>query len=253
MRPRYIVALATLGVFTACNDATAPREPLRAPSDLNASVRTGEKFTKIAITSPNVTATTMYVGAYKQMYATLYYSLGGTLAGVPYAQWSSVDPCIASVTSASPSWGRVKGVKAGKTKIIASAWGKADTITVTVSGTGNTDPNCYTRTWSFNTSDVSFTGTPATSYGVKTGETLKKLVLFAPKYPMKVGGTLKLVSELWYSGGGKLNGVPYVNFSSTNGAVATVDYRSGYVSAKSVGRTKMIVRLGTNMADTVPL
>lgn len=254
MRSRFLLPCALVGgsLLAACSNDVAT-SPTAEAAAVNASVSSGETFSRIGITNPSTTYYSMGVGAVKQMYATLYYSKGGTLAGVPYAAWMAVDPCIAKVTTAYPSWGKVTGVKSGTTLIIATAWGKADTVKVTVSGTGNLDPYCYTRLWTFNTSDVSFTGTPATSYSVKSGETLKKVVLFAPKYPIKVGQTIKLVSELWYSGGGKLNGVPYVNYTSTDGSVATIDYRTGYATGRKIGRTKIIVRMGTNMADTVPL
>ena len=157
------------------------------------------------------------------------------------------------MTTTSPSWGKVTGVKSGTTLLIATAFGKSDTVKVTVTGTGNLDSGCYTRLWTFNTNDVSFTGTPATSYSVRSGETLRKVVLFAPKTPAKVGYTKKLISELWYSSGGKLNGVPYVTFTSTDGSVASIDYRSGIATGRKIGRTKIIVRMGTSMADTVPL
>ena len=253
MRSRFLLPCALVGssLLAACADnTTAPSA--EAPA-VNAAVRSGESFVRVGITNPSTTYYSMGVGAVKQMYATLYYSRGGTLPGVPYTAWMSVDPCIAKVTTSYPSWGKVTGVKSGTTRIISTAFGKADTVKVTVTGTGNLDPYCYTRLWTFNTSDVSFTGTPATSYSVKSGETLRKVVLFAPKYPITVGKTIKLVSELWYSSGGKLNGVPYVTFTSTDGSVASIDYRTGYATGRKIGRTKIIVRMGTNMADTVPL
>ena len=39
---------------------------------------------------------------------------------------------------------------------------------------------------------------------------------------------------------------------STDGSVASIDYRSGLVTTKKAGRTKLILSLG-NMRDTVPL
>lgn len=253
MRSRFLLPSAVLATsfLAACSDDIATTPNGEAPK-VDAAVSTGERYSRIVITTPSTTTYSMTVGGVKQMYSKLIYSSGGYLPGVPYATWTSVDPCIAKVTSASPSWGKVTGIKSGTTKIIASAWGKADTVTVTVTGTGNLNSSCYTQLWSFNTNDVSFTGTPATSYGVKSGETLRKLVLFAPKETWPIGRQRSVIGELWYSGGGKLNAKGYANFMSTDGSVASIDYRSGLVTTKKAGRTKLILSLG-NMRDTVPL
>jgi hypothetical protein len=255
MRSRSLVPamLVLVTAATACGDAATAPNAIGPSATPSASVRTGETFRKIAITSPSVSALSLTTGTIKQMAGTLYYSLGGTLPSSPYAAWSSSDPCVATVTSAYPSWGKVTAVAPGTARIIASVWGKADTVTVTVTGTGTPSQACYDKLWYFNTSDVSFTGTPSTSYHVSAGETLKKVVLFAPKDTLTVSELRTLSSELWYSAGGKLNGVPYVNFTSTDAGVATVDFQKGVVTARAPGRTKLIVRLGTNMADTVPV
>jgi len=255
MRSRFLLPCALLGssLLAACSDDTATTPNGEAPPVANA-LTTGEKFSYIKITSPTTTTYSLGVGGIKQMYAKLYFSLGGVLSSTPYATWYSVDPCIAKVTSASPSWGKVTGVKYGTTKVIVTYGGKADTVKVSVTGTGNLDSGCYTRLWTFNTSDVSFTGTPATSYYVKSGEVLKKLVLFAPKdyTSWYVGKQKYVIGELWYNYGGKLNGRPYVSFMSTDGSVASIDPKTGYVIARKVGRTKLIMSLG-NKADTIPL
>lgn len=102
---------------------------------------------------------------------------------------------------------------------------------------------------------MSFTGTPATSYGVSAGEKLIRVVLFAgpkPDWTIDRGSTVTLRSEMWYDKGGKLNGRGYVTFSVTEGAVASVT-NTGVVTGLASGRTKVIARLGASMADTVPL
>jgi hypothetical protein len=218
----------------------------------NAAVKTGEAFEFIKI--DNSSSLSLAVGGTAKMAGTLHYSLGGTLPSSPYASWTSTDNCVATVSSAYPSWGTVKGVKSGTAKIIASAWGKADTVTVTVTGTGNLDAKCAENEWSWNYRDVSFTGSPAKSYGVKAGEKLKQVVLFAgpsPDYTIAPGASVTLRSELWYNKGGKLNGRKYVSFSTTDGSVATVSNR-GVVHGIAPGRVKVIARLG-EFADTVPL
>ena len=254
MRKRHLAPLALLtGVLlSACaDDVTAPTPAATEPT-ASADAYISGSFTKIAITTPTTTYYSLGVGGVKQMYGRLYYSNGGYISSSPYASWSSVDPCIAKVTSAYPSWGKVTGIKSGTVYIIASAWGKADSVKVTVTGTGNLDSGCYTRWWTWNYNDPSFTASPATSYSVKSGETLRKLVTFAPKSSIKVGYTYNLITEMWYSGGGKLNGEPYVTYSTQNGAVATIDAKTGVVKGRAVGKTKAFAKLGS-MADTVPI
>jgi hypothetical protein len=77
-------------------------------------------------------------------------------------------------------------------------------------------------------------------------------VLLAPKSPIAVGGKVTLRSELWYSKGGKLNGVNYVTFSTSDGSIATINSK-GVAVGRKAGRVKVIARLGTTFADTVPL
>jgi len=252
MHKGILASVVVLGsvLTVACGDTPTSVQPLEvsAPSF---GVRSGETFSYIKLTDPTATLISMGVGASRQMAATLYYSAGGWLPSAPYASWMSMDNCVATVTNASPSWGLVKGIKAGTAKIIVSAWGKADTVTVEVTGTGDLDPGCADRQWQWDYTDVSFTGTPATSYYVASGEVLKKVVLFAPKDTLAVGYKKTLRAEMWYSKGGKLNGKGYVSFSTTDGAIATIS-SGGVVLGKAPGRVKVIARLGS-YADTVPL
>ena len=259
MTLRKLAPIVIVGgaLLTACSDvSTAPMaEETVEPGAVNAAIRSGETYKYIAIKDPSTTTYSMAVGASKQMLATLYYSLGGTLSSNPYATWYSVDPCVATVTTASPSWGMVKGVKAGTTMIIATAWGKSDTVTVSVTGTGNLDLTCETRLWTFNWSDVSFTGTPQGTYTKMptTGATISKVVTFGWKDTLTVGQTRDLKGELWYTDGTKLNAESYgARYISTNGTVATVSSISGLVTAVAKGRTKIIQTLGSK-ADTVPV
>jgi hypothetical protein len=255
MRKHTLASVALLGtlVVTACTEA--PLEPsILEEAGPNLSVTTGETFSYIKITSPSSSTTSLTVGGSTQMAGTLFYSKGGTLPAVPYAQWRSTDPCVATVTNASPSWGLVKGMKSGTTRIIAEAWGKADTVTVTVTGTGDLSPGCADQQWVWDYKDVSFTGSPATKYHVASGERLRQVVLFAgpkPDYTIKRRARVTLTSELWYNKGGKLNGSGYVTFSTLDSSVATIS-STGELRGRGVGRTKVIARLGT-MTDTVPI
>jgi hypothetical protein len=252
MRPRPFapLALAISLLASACaDDVTAPTPAADAPAV--ASPYISGSFQRIVITTPSTSYYSMGVGGVKQMYGRLYYT-SGSISSSPYASWSSVDPCVAKVSSVSPTWGKVTGIKSGTVYIIASAWGKADTVKVTVTGTGNLDSGCYTRWWTWNYNDASFTATPATSYSVKSGEVLKKLVTFAPKSSIKVGYTYNLLTEMWYSGGGKLKGEPYVTYTTQNGLIATIDAKTGVVRGRAVGKTKAIAKLGS-MSDTVPI
>ena len=250
-----MAVLAGGALLTACADTTTAPEATR-PAPASAAIRTGETFKYIAVTNPTTTTYSLAVGASKQMGATLYYSLGGTLSSVPYATWYSVDPCVASVTSASPSWGLVKGVTAGTTLIITTAWGKSDSVKVTVTGTGNTDLTCAARLWTFNWSDLSFTGTPLTSYTKwpATGATMTKLVTYGWRDSLTVGQARDIKSELFYTDGTRLNAETYgARYISTNGAVATVNSTTGLVTAVAKGRTKIIQALGSSKKDTIPV
>jgi hypothetical protein len=257
MRNSALASVLLIGTLaSACSDNPIAMEPATLnPDGATMSVKAGETFSHVRITNPTVKSVSSTVGGARQMAATLYYSAGGTLPGAPYTQWRSMDACVASVTNASPSWGLVRGVKAGTTLIIAETWGKADTVAVTVTGTGNLDPTCADREWSWDYSDVSFTGTPATRYKVAAGEKMTRVVLFAgpkPDYTISAGKSVTLRSELWYSRGGKLNGRGFVTFSVTDGSVASIS-STGVVTGRTSGRTKVIARLGTSHADTVPL
>jgi uncharacterized protein YjdB len=250
MRSRNFISVVLLGgaFLTACSDAATSPEA-EAPN-VSAAVKRGEKFVKVAITSPTAPSISLGVGATAQITSKLYYNRGGTLKGAPYVAYSSSDPCVATVTSAYPSWGLVKGVKGGTVQIYAEAWGKADTITVTVEGSDDLDPSCGERRAAARRADESF-GLPAGSYAVKAGEKLTKLVLFAPKAPVVAGQKVTLVAELWYSGGGKLLANRYVGFRSTAPSVASVA-TGGVVRGVAPSTANVIVRLGT-MADTVPV
>jgi hypothetical protein len=254
---KLAVAGIVLGVVlaTGCEEIPTTVHPADlAPSDASLAVRTGETFTHIGITTPSTSSISLGVGSTSQMAATLHYSRGGFLPAVPYAQWRSTDDCVATVTSASPSWGLVRGVQAGTVRIVASAWGKADTVTVTVRGSGNLDPKCADRQWLWDYKDASFTGTPVTTNTVASGETLRRLVLFAgprPDYTIDRRQRVTLQAELWYNRGGKLMANSFVSFTSTDESVATVS-SAGVVRGRNSGRTKIIARLG-QYADTVPM
>jgi hypothetical protein len=248
-------AVLTGITVAACTDTPTGLDGLPPGSTPSPAIAAGETFSHISITSPSTPTFSMEVASSRQMSATLHYSAGGTLASAPYAQWRSSDECIATVTNASPSWGLVRAVTAGTTRIIAEAWGRADTVTVTVTGSGNSDPGCYERQWIWDYEDVSFTGAPAKRYRVRAGEKVDRVVLFAaprPDYTLSVGRRITLRSELWYDQGGRLNGRGFVVFSTTDGSVATITPR-GVVTALQPGRTKIIARLGSSYADTIPL
>jgi hypothetical protein len=256
MRKVPLAAAVLFGsvVLTACDEIPTSVEQSLSPSEADLSVRTGEAFSHVQITNPSGGTATVAVGGSTQMAARLFYSRGGSLAGAPYTQWRSTDDCVATVTSASPSWGLVRGVSAGTTLIIAEAWGSADTVTVTVSGSGNLDASCADRQWSWDYNKPSFTGTPVKRNTVAPGEVVRSLVLFAgprPDYTLSRGQKVTLKSELWYNRGGKLKANSFVSFTSTDGAVATVTAK-GVVRAQGSGRTKIIARLG-QFADTVPI
>jgi hypothetical protein len=260
MRNVTFASVLLLGstLVAACNDSpTGADQPLLADNtEPSLGVSAGETFTAIGITNPSSRTLSLSLGDSKQMSAMLRYNRGGTLAASPYASWRSSDNCVATVTSRSPSWGLVKGVRSGTALIIAEAWGKADTVVVSVSGSKRPDDSCYEAEWKFDLRDVSFTGAPLTAAeyrreGPKAGERLTDLVLFAPKDPLKVGQSLVLSSELRYNRGGRLDGRKWVSFSVTDGAVARIT-RDGKVTAVGRGRTKVVARLG-QYADTVPL
>jgi hypothetical protein len=258
MRRASVAAVAILGsvLVVGCQDNPVG---MAGDSELTAShpdltVSSGETYSHIEITTRSAEFVDLEVGGSMQMAATLHYSAGGTLRAVPYASWRSSDPCVASVTSAFPSWGLVRGVKEGTTRIIAEAWGRADTIVVAVTGTGDLDPSCEDREWSWDWEDVSFTGSPADGYSVAAGEKLTRVVLFAgprPDWTIEQGSRVRLQSELWYDEGGKSNGRGFVTFSSMDHSVATVSAR-GVVTARGPGRTKIVARLG-QFSDEVPI
>jgi hypothetical protein len=253
--------LLASALVSACADhdnsaSTAPAAEQPAP--LNARIRTGEKFVRVGITNPATTSHALSVGATKQMAATLYYNLGGTIDSKPYATWYSVDPCVASVSTTFLTKGLVKGVRAGSTKIIVTAFGKSDTVNVTVSGAGNLDARCEERLWGFNFRDVSFTTKPAPFYPYpkmpKTGARIGKLVTLGWTDTLSVGQRRDVKSELWYTDGARLNAELYgARYLSTNGAVASVNSMTGAVVAVSKGRTTIIQKLGNSLADTIPV
>ena len=257
MRFTHIAPAIVLGtvLLNGCGESPVAVEPsMLSESEPSLAVRTGETLSKLVIKDPSTSAFTLGLGDSKQMSATLMYSRGGTLSSAPYATWRSSDNCVATVTSASPSWGRVRGVRSGTALIISEAWGKADTVKVTVSGSNYPTKACYDAEWSWDYSDVSFTGSPASSYTVRAGEALRKLVLFAgpnSNYTIGVGAQAPLRGEMWYSKGGKLNAAGYATFAVTDGSVADIN-RKGVVTGLKAGRTKVIVRLG-EFSDTVPL
>jgi hypothetical protein len=241
---------------SACEEIpTGTSDPGLLDGHAQRAVSAGEAFTHIGITTPDTDALAMTVGETRPFSARLFYSAGGYLPSSPYAQWRSTDPCVATVTNTSPRWGVVTGLRAGTTRIIAEAWGSADTVTVTVSGDEDLDPGCDDRQWLWDYDDVSFTANYAKPYGVAPGEKLVRLVLFArprPDYTIATGQKSTLRSELWYDGGGKLNGKKWVQFRSTDASVAQVTSRGGTVTGVAPGRTKIIASLG-QFSDTVPL
>jgi hypothetical protein len=255
---RFPLAAAVLFgsvLATACDEVpTAVDHSALSPSAADLSVRSGETFSNVRITSPSNGSASLAVGGSQQMAAALFYSRGGRLPGAPYTQWRSADDCVATVTSASPSWGMVRGISAGTTQIIAEAWGRADTVTVRVTGAGNLDASCADRQWLWDYNDASFTATRIRRNTVQPGEVVRSLVLFAgprPDYTISRGGKVTLRAEMWYSRGGKLIANSFASFTSTDGSVATVT-STGVVTGRSSGRTKIIARLG-QFADTVPL
>lgn len=257
MRCTMIASALLLGsvALAGCNDSPlAVEQSSLSGSVPSLAVRTGESYASIRITNPSSQRFTISPGSTFQMAGILEFSAGGTLPSVPYAQWRSSDNCVADVTSGYPSWGLVKGLKSGTAMIIAEAWGRADTVEVTVSGTDYPSEKCYDAEWKWDYKDVSFTGSPAHTYSVAPGEALKSVVLFAgpgSEYTVKSGESATLVSELWYSKGGRWNARGFATFSVTDGAVATIN-RRGVVTGLKAGKTKVIARLGA-MSDTVPL
>ena len=263
MSARKLSALVLLAsaLVSACADhddsaSTAPEAEQPAP--VSAAIRTGERFVRVGITNPAATSYSLSVGASKQMAATMYYNLGGTLDSKPYATWHSVNPCVASVSTSFLTKGLVKGVRAGSTKIIVTAFGKSDTVDVTVSGAGNLDVTCEQRVWGFNFKDISFTTKPAPYYPYPrmpvTGAKIRRLVTFGWTDTLAVGQRRDIKSELHYTDDAKLNAEPYgARYLSTNGAVATVNSTTGLVVAVAKGRTTIIQKLGNSLADTIPV
>lgn len=239
MRTRALIPLALLGAsVAACADSTAPEPTPSTPQIASASVSTGETLSSVRITYPSGSSVTLGAGSSLQMRSMLYYSRGGTLNGVPYVQWSSSNPCVASVSSKYPSFGLVKGLRSGTTTIEARFAGKTDVVTVTV--TGGSSSGCSVPTASA-PGDPS-NGTPSTRYGVRAGEKLVRLVVFNPKSAVRVGQTVRIATELWYSGGGKLNAQWYVRPYSTNNSVATMSGTN--LTGRSAGRAMVIAALG---------
>jgi len=252
MRSRNLASIVLLGgaFLTACADSTTA--PQNEAPDVNAAVRGGEKLSRVVIrvpsSQPSSTSIRLNVGQSVQLSSMLYYSRGGSLSGTPYVQWGKQDGCTAMVTNTRSSRGKINGVKAGTVRIIAEFAGKADTVNVTVRGSGNADPSCERRRAESNKNDAS-NGTPAKSYRVRAGERLSKVVLFKPRGDVRVGRSMTLVAELWYNRGGRLLGNRYLGFTSLDTRVATVA-RGGKVTPRSAGTARMAVRLG-QFADTV--
>src|SRR5688500_12605009 len=125
MRNTKLASVLVLGtsLLSGCADSPlAVEQTTLASTAPSLAVRTGETFVGISITNPSTRSISLALGGTTQMSGILKYSLGGTLPTAPYAKWRSNDTCVASVTSASPSWGLVKGLKSGTALIIAEAF-----------------------------------------------------------------------------------------------------------------------------------
>lgn len=241
MRPRILASAAVLGAafLSACTDTSTAPEADKA--EVNAAVRNGERLSRVVLSASK---TSVRVGQSASISSRMYFSRGGTLAGGGFVRYSSTEPCVAVAFR-----GGFRGVKAGTSLIIGEFAGKADTVKVTVTGGGNTDPGCEKRYTVGGPNDES-NGTPTGRNTVKSGEKMTKLVLFAPRGALRVGSTITLVSEMWYNRGGRYNAAPFVTYRSTNPDVASVAVKGGKVTARRVGSTRVISRLG-QFADTV--
>jgi hypothetical protein len=241
MRPRIFASAALLGAtfLSACTDASTAPEAETA--EVNAAVRNGERLSRVVLSASR---TSVRVGQSAAISAKMYFSRGGTLPGGGFVRYASTEPCVAAAFR-----GGFRGIKAGTALIIGEFAGKSDTVKVTVTGSGNTDPNCEKRYTVGGPNDES-NGSPAGRNTVKSGEKMTRLVLFAPKGALRVGSAITLVSEMWYNRGGRYNAVNFATYRSTNPSVASVATKGGKVTARAAGTTKVISRLG-QFADTV--
>jgi hypothetical protein len=237
LAPAALLLSAAVASLAACGDAATAPEAARA----SAAVQMGERLVGVVVTTPQAQ---IGVGASVTLKTTLRFHLGGTLSGNGWASWASSDPCVATV-----KLGVVQGVAAGTALIIAQRNAFADTVKITVTGTTNLDPTCASRYVVGGPTDES-NGTPLGRNTVTSGETMTKLVLYAPRAALRVGSTYQLASEMWYNRGGRYDGTKWLSFRSTNPAAASVAPMGGLVTARGVGTTRVIATLG-QYADTV--
>ena len=242
MRSRDGALSSALLVFViACTEpTTAPRGERAVSSSVSGSVRSGEKLRRVVLATDSGAVA---VGGALALSSRMYFSRGGELPGTPYVRWSSSDPCVAEVSA-----GVVRGVRGGSATIVARFAGLADTAHVTVAGDSTADPGCEARALAGATDESD--GTPSLRFGARPGERLRRVVLFRAAGPLAAGDSVRLVSELWFSRGGRLSGAERVRFRSLDGAVACVGERSGWLRARGDGVARLVAEFA-GRADTV--
>jgi hypothetical protein len=149
----------------------------------------------------------------------------------PELSWESANPGVATVTKLTETSVKIKGLKAGKTKItIRAADGERRTLTVTVSKKKVALAKLQAKK-------------PKPSDGKTTSKKKKpsvgKITVWMPKSSLKVGQTAKLkisVSDTPPSTG-------TLKFSSSNKKVVTID-KAGYMTAHKKGTATITVKFG---------
>jgi len=87
------------------------------------------------------------------------------------------------------------------------------------------------------------------SAAVRTGERLTGIVITTGRRTVEPGAVLQLRSQMTFSGGGTLDGAPYVRWASSNPEVAQVSAKTGLVTGIALGTASVVVSFG-GKADT---
>jgi hypothetical protein len=157
----------------------------------------------------------------------------------PVLTWESSKPKVAKVTKLTKTSVKVKGLKAGKTKITVRADnGKKLTFTVTVSKKKVKLSKLSTKkTKTVTSRDVSVTKSTKTS--AKKKPSVGMITVYTPAESMKVGQTEKL--KITVSSTPPTHDVP--KFKSSKKSVITID-KAGYMTAHKKGKATITVKVG---------